>query len=239
MNMLKKFYPVAVSMFIVVWYQCAGFGELFQYEMFLKPESRIEISGDSTIHRWHAKSKKFDFDAQAKLAYETEKEHRQLLNDIVSVTENKTITLTVPVQSLKSGSIGLAGKIRKTMKHKKYPNIVFEMSDYSVRTSTEADTYYMDMSGTLTIIETTRRILLLNLKVEIHGDEITVIGGTSVLMTDYGIKPPRLLFVKAYNKVDIQWKIILGVKKADDVSAEKSEDDHGEATAESTEEKAE
>jgi len=30
------------------------------------------------------------------------------------------------------------------MEYKKYPNIVFEMSDYSVRTSTEADTYYMD-----------------------------------------------------------------------------------------------
>lgn len=224
MKSAKLFWGIFGVMAVVLLAQCSVYCEMMDYKIFMKPEYNIKISGDSTIHRWHAKSKEFELDAKMRLVYEPEKEGQQLLNDVVLIAENKNIVLTVPVKSLRSGTLGLKGRIRKIMKYKEYPNIVFEMSSYSVRKSTESENrFYLDMKGGLTIIETTREITL-SLEVAIGKDEISVVGKTSVLMTDFGIKPPKLLFVKAADLVDIEWRISLGVEKPDKADEGKHEE---------------
>ncbi len=47
---------------------------------------------------------------------------------------------------------------------------------------------------------------------------VLVTGEKDLLMTDYGIRPPRMLFLRTHDEVTVNWELKLGVeeKEADE-----------------------
>ncbi|MHB9154633.1 MAG: YceI family protein [Endomicrobiales bacterium] len=196
------------------------------YEMVLKPGSKIELHGNSTFHPWHSDTAEFIMKAEAGLSpgASVEKDGKQaLLDTIVRSPAAYSFVLTVPVRSLKSGTPGLAGKIHGTLKHKQYQNITFTMSGYEAQAvAAQPGSYRITAKGTLEISGQKREITL-DLAAETTGGRIKVTGEEELLMTDYGVKPPVFLMIKAADKVLVKWELYLDAAALQEAALKQAE----------------
>src|SRR5262249_7946525 len=113
----------------------------------------------------------------------------------------KSLEVTVPVKDMKSGKDGLDKNMQKSLKAEENPNILFHMNKYEVLVSTiQSQGNVINASGTLEIAGVKREVTLKgNLTQE--NSAVRIQGEKELLMTDYGIKPPKILVIKASNEV--------------------------------------
>jgi len=112
--------------------------------------------------------------------------------------------VTVPVATLKSGKDGLDKNMYKAMKTDKFAEITFKAKSVA-KTATG-----VRAAGALTIAGVTRDVTL-DLTAQRAGSNLSVAGEIPLLMTDYGITPPKAMMgmMKTDPKVVIRIELVL------------------------------
>ena len=119
----------------------------------------------------------------------------------------KAFDIVIPAATLTSPKEGIDKNMHKALKVQEHANIRFRL-----RTLTPADGSTYQAAGTLTIAGVDKEITL-SLQVRNKGTtELAVTGATDVLMTDYGIAPPKAMMgmLRTNPKVRITLELLLG-----------------------------
>jgi polyisoprenoid-binding protein YceI len=124
----------------------------------------------------------------------------------------KTLEVVVPVKDMRSGKDGLDKNMQKALKAEENPNIIFHLDKYEVKDSTTPTQGKMvSASGTLEIGGVKNAVILDGTLTE-DGSGARIQGVEDLLMTDYGIKPPKILVIKTSNEVKVHYDLRLDEK---------------------------
>lgn len=169
----------------------------------LAPGSTLSLEGTSTLHGFTCKTDKLeayiDVDPSYRLKQLTEVAHPILKTRVV-----------IPVKSLKCGDGGMDKNMYGTLKADQNPTITYELSTYDLIGGTATATAFdATTNGQLTIAGKDNSVTMM-IKADRAGDgSATATGSYALLMTDFGIKPPKFMFgtLKVGNKVTIKFNI--------------------------------
>ena len=116
------------------------------------------------------------------------------------------LDLAIPAISLKSSKDGLDKNMYKALKVKEHADITFSLKRM------EGAPGALTAIGMLTIAGVEREVTL-PLKTARKGSGLAVSGTIDVLMTDYGIAPPKAMMgmVKAHPKITVTFEVLLGL----------------------------
>lgn len=195
----------------------------------LTDDSKLWLDGDSSIHQFECRATVMQFDATVELQNDVKPTkltpallHGEGLDGAVA-----SLVLTIPIETMKSGTPGLASQMHKTLKYKLQPNIVFTMQGYSMEGDTEKEEQFNILAnGTLSLGGVTNTVEI-PMTGHLKDNEIIVSGEKGLLMSDYGIKPPTLMFgrIKVVDEVIIKWE--LGIKAVEQKGGDEAR--HGDA----------
>jgi polyisoprenoid-binding protein YceI len=165
-------------------------------------QSELTFEGTSTLHAFHCKTTKLEATVNVDPTYmeaRLSKLNRPL----------KTVDVVIPVKSLSCGNEGLEKNMFKTLKADKYPEIRYQLSTYQIAGPTTDDGVTLQAIGTLTIAGQQKTIEMLVKTDRGLGGIATATGTQSILMTDFGIKPPVFMLgtLKTGNKVTVSFKL--------------------------------
>ena len=143
-------------------------------KMNLDPASTIRVDGTSNIHDWHATTSQITATIQ--------------VAPPVSASKVESVTLTLPVTSLKSGKGGLDKNLYKALNAGKNPEIIFVMKTYDVAEAGDAV-----ISGDLTVNGVTKPVKATAKMTPAGENGLKAVGSTALKMTDFGVKPVTAL----------------------------------------------
>ena len=144
----------------------------------LQPGSFLYLEGDSTLH-------KYQMNANALLGSAVLKTAKGDLTKALKSDGVDSMTLVVPVNTLKSKESGLDDNAHKALKASENPNIEFKL---------DLETLVGDLmaaKGKLTIAGATVPITL-SAKTEVKDGTVRVTGVQKLKMSDYQVKPPSI-----------------------------------------------
>jgi polyisoprenoid-binding protein YceI len=179
----------------------------------LQPESTLTLTGDSTLHPFSSRSTALTLtdELDAKRVASAKAAFNDVFGAVLHKGALQKFDLSVPVKSLKSKESGLDKNMYKALKADENPDIVFHLSGYEVTPSTVShEAGHIKADGTLTIAGQTKPVVL-----EAEGipdqDVLQVKGRYTLLMSDYGIKPPTMMMgtIKVRNPVVIEYDLRL------------------------------
>jgi len=167
----------------------------------LQPQSRLWIEGTSTIRSFSCKA------SEVNAAVETNGPNAipTLLTGDKGV---KAVRVTVPAERMDCGNGTMNEHMRKALKVAENPTITFTLKSYDVTTT--ADGIAGTINGTLDLGGVSKSISLeANGKPE--GGMLHVEGAYDLRMTDYGLKPPSLMFgrIKVGETVKVNFDLLL------------------------------
>ena len=117
-------------------------------------------------------------------------------------------TVRLDVKDLKSGDGTLDKYMYEAMKSEKFPVIEMKLDKFEFKDQNSATA-----SGVLTVAGEIRPIEL-KLNISTDGDRVIIRGAKSLLMTDFGIQPPKMMMgaLKTRNEIEIIFDVICTTK---------------------------
>ena len=171
-------------------------------EIDLQPESKLWVDGTSSVrgYRCNALSLNASLQAEGGNAVQT------LLAGEKAVSG---ADLTIEAGRLECGNGTMNGHMRKALKADANPTIGFKLASYDLEKV--ADTLRLNLTGDLTIGGTQKTITLLALARGGSDGTLIVEGTHELRMTEYGLKPPTLMFgtLKVHDKVKVGFTFVL------------------------------
>ena len=167
--------------------------------------SKVSLAGTSNIHPYTAST------TAARLVRLQVAEGvlgEDVWNAIVRPGAIEAFEIAIPAATLSSPKEGLDKNMHKALKVTQHPDITFRLS------RVEADaTGALKGNGVLRIAGVERDIAL-TLATQRSDAGITVTGQVPLLMTDFGIEPPKAMLgmLKTDPKVTVAFEIVLGLK---------------------------
>lgn len=168
--------------------------------------SRLWLEGDSTLHAYSSRATRLD--VQADLAAPLPANGEQA-RAAVTAGALKGLRVSVPVAGLKSGESGLDKNLDKALRQDAAPYIRFILLDY--RTAEAKDgALVVTARGRLAVAGVERETTVEG-TCRFDAGGIEVSGTKDVLMSDYGVKPPVLMFgaIKTADKVVVHFELKL------------------------------
>lgn len=159
----------------------------------VSPGGRLWLEGDSTLHRYKTSAEEFKVTAKGHGSSDAEQLARHHGLD--------EFELTVPVLKLRSGEKGLDENLAKAMKAVTFPNIAFRMTSYEV-----SPTLAIKIHGLLAMAGVEKPVDIDAASAKTPNG-LHLVGTKSVLMSDYGIKPPVLMLgtIRTANSVAVKF----------------------------------
>lgn len=160
--------------------------------------SILEVHGTSSIHDWHV-------DAQ-------EQSGRIVITNADELAIS-TLSFSVQAESLKSGKSSMDKNTYKALKTDDYKAIDFKLNSIKQVEKLTEQSFKVTALGDLTVSGVTK-IISLDITVKLTGTKVLIEGEKSILMTDYGIKPPKALLgtIKTGSKINIIFKTVFETK---------------------------
>lgn len=146
-------------------------------KMSLDPTSSIRIDGTSNIHDWHAISTQLTATIQ--------------VASPIAEPKVESVTLSLPVTSLKSGKGGLDKNLYKALSAEKNPTITFVMKTYSATPNGGA--YDAVITGLLTVNGVEKEVKAEATMTPDGKGGLRAVGSAAMKMTDFGLKPVTAL----------------------------------------------
>ena len=159
----------------------------------------IKVLGTSNLHNWTMEAKGISCSAKFNFL----PGHDQP----ASLT---ALTLSVPVQDLKSGESGMDSRAYTALKAKQFNTIVFELTSATLK-SGQKDQFQVKSMGNLSIAGISKPVAM-DAACLIDADgAITCSGSAKLKMTDYQIKPPTFMLgaLKTGNDLTIDFKLVV------------------------------
>jgi hypothetical protein len=196
---MKLFKHIALATVTIATFSIAFAGHLVEPP---SGKSCIWLVGDSSLHKYSSMAN----DITVVLSFTPESADKSAAEKIATGSM-KTLDVTVPVAKMRSGEDGLDRNMQKTLKGEKNPNILFHLENYRVAPSSmQAGDFSITAAGQLQIAGVTKEIEL-NGRLTPEDSGVRIRGMKDVLMTDYGIKPPKILLIKTANEVDVHFDL--------------------------------
>ena len=167
----------------------------------LQPESRLWIDGTSTVRSFSCKAGEVNavVDANGPSAI------AQLLTGDKGV---KAVHVTIPAERLDCGNGTMNEHMRKALKIADNKTIEFRLTDYDV--VRRAEGIAGTINGTLKLGGVTKPITM-KAEGKPEGGMLHITGHYELDMTDYGLKPPTLMFgrIKVGETVKVNYDLLL------------------------------
>lgn len=156
-------------------------------------KSSITVNGTSNIHDWNSKVE-------------------QVNGEAVLGPDNKieSLTVKIPVQTLKSGDKMMDKKTYETMLHEKHPSIIFSLTEPTIAHVTPSEVQ-VTLTGNLTIAGVTKSISFKSSGKKNSNGDYVLSGSLPVKITDFKMKIPTALLgtIKAGDAVTIKVDVTL------------------------------
>lgn len=165
------------------------------------PESRIWVGGTSSVRGWECRATTFDLKVESSA------------NASASVMAGEkavaSADLAIPVDKMECGNGQMNGHMRKALKMEEHPQIAFRMASYELTRS--GDSLIVTVAGSLTMGGTEKPIELTMLASTTPDGALRVAGTYLLKMTEYGLKPPTLMFgrIKVHDQVKVGFDLVL------------------------------
>ena len=170
-------------------------------QLVLQPQSRLWIDGTSTIRSFTCKAVEVSAVVEANGANAIP----ALLTGEKGV---KTVQVTVPAERIDCGNGTMNNHMRKALKVEESPTITFNLTDYDV--TKNADGISGTINGTLDL-GGVKKPISLQANGSSEAGALHVSGVYELRMTDYGLKPPSLMFgrIKVGETVKVGFDLLL------------------------------
>ena len=167
--------------------------------------ARITIAGTSNVHAYTASTTTARV-TRVQIAPSAAGAH--FWQEVVSGGALQAFEIAVPAAKLTSDKEGLDKNMHKALKVQEHPDITFRL----VRLEAKETAGLIRAMGVLKIAGVEREIAL-DLKTERKDNGLSVKGDIDLLMTDYGIAPPKAMLgmLKTDPKVTITFETVLSV----------------------------
>jgi polyisoprenoid-binding protein YceI len=163
--------------------------------------ARVSLDGTSNIHPFTASTSTVRLVAMEIASNPS----GDLLDYVLQPGALTAFEVTIPTKGLTSPREGVDKNMHKALKAEEFPQIRFRLGAMTAA----ADGAYRAV-GRLTIAGVEKEVTL-DIKATASGSALTVSGTTDLLMTDYGITPPKALMgmLKTDPKVKIRIELVL------------------------------
>jgi len=167
----------------------------------LQPQSRLWIDGTSSIRSFSCKAGEVNAVVEANGPSAIP----QLLTGDKGV---KAVKVTVPAERLDCGNGTMNEHMRKAIKLSENKTIEFRLADYDVTRGAEG--IAGTINGTLLLGGVTKPITM-KAEGKAEGGMLHVTGSYDLDMTEYGLKPPTLMFgrIKVGKTVKVNYDLLL------------------------------
>lgn len=169
----------------------------------LEPGSEVTVEGTSTMHAYHCTTNKIMAYVDVDPGYT--KDLTKIAKPIVSVKVN------IVVNTLKCGNATMDKNLYSTLNAEKNPVITYTLSGYDILNGLSSS-FAANTKGSLKISGTEK---LIDMKVNasrLSEGKVTAEGEETLLMTDFGIKPPSFMLgtLKVGNEVKVKFNLKAG-----------------------------
>lgn len=157
--------------------------------------SSVIIKGTSSLHDWESKAEVIYGSADF------------IINSENELTGIAQLDFSVDVESIKSGKSVMDRKTRGALNAKKHPAITFSITDVnSITTDSIFVAGELSISGKKETVE-----LAVAYQIDDQG-LLKVTGSKKLLMTDYGIKPPKAMLgtLKTGDEIEVVFETTFG-----------------------------
>ena len=168
--------------------------------------SRVSIAGTSNIHAYSASTTALRI-TRVQLAGDVA--GANFWDEIVKPGALKAFEIAIPAATLASDKEGLDKNMHKALKTKEYPDITFRLLRFEPRQGATGD---LRGIGVLTIAGVQREVAL-DITTARKDAGLAVHGQVALLMTDFGITPPKAMLgmLKTDPKVTITFETVVTV----------------------------
>ena len=171
-------------------------------EMTLQPESKLWVDGTSTVRAFSCGTTKFT----AKIESEAPQSIASLMLGKKAV---QTVVADFPTANLDCKNGTMNEHMRKALKAEDNPNIQFRLASYDIAT-TEGQ-IKGQLRGTLAMGGVEKPVLIDATAKPAGEGFLRVTGTTKLRMTEWGLKPPTLMFgtMKVNENVQVSFDLLL------------------------------
>jgi len=179
----------------------SGAWTLANEQLVLQPQSRLWIDGTSTVRSFTCKA----VEVNAVVEVNGPNAISALFTGEKGV---KTVQVTVPAERIDCGNGTMNDHMRKALKVAESPTITFALTGYDV--AKEADGIGGTINGTLDL-GGVKKPISLQANGTSEAGVLHVTGVYPLRMTDYGLKPPSLMFgrIKVAETVKVGFDLLL------------------------------
>ena len=159
--------------------------------------ARVSIEGTSNIHGYTASST-----AVKIAAVDVDAAGEDVLGRALEPNAIRAFEVVIPTATLTSPKDGIDKNMHKALKAAEYPEIRFRLRALDLAAGTA--------TGQLTIAGVEKDVTL-NVQVKRQSVGLAVTGATTLMMTDYGVTPPKAMLgmLKTNPKVTITFELVL------------------------------
>lgn len=156
--------------------------------------SFLQILGTSSLHDWHVQA---------------EKQSGSIDFSDINKIEVRSLNFSVESESLKSGKSGMDKKMYDALNTDKFKTISFSLIEVLSVNKKSDKNFEISTSGNLTI-NGVKKTINLNFKVEKNDNLLIFEGSHKLLMTTFGMEPPKALLgtIKTGDEVEVKFKSI-------------------------------
>ena len=168
----------------------------------LQPESRLWVAGTSTVRSFQCQAGAFD----AKIESASADAVAAVLAGEKAVSR---VEVTVPAEKLDCRNGTMNEHLRKAIKAKEFPTVVFRATSYDLARSSESVGVTLNGSLTLGGVE---KPITVKAQAKPGAEGTLVVSGTrEVRMTEFGLKPPTLMLgtMKVDEKITVGFEVVL------------------------------
>jgi polyisoprenoid-binding protein YceI len=169
----------------------------------LLPGTELSISGTSNVHDFHCKTNKINAYIDVDPGYT--KDLTKVARPIVSVKVN------IAVKSLSCGNRKMDENMYATLKADQNQLIRYTLSGYDILNGS-ATAFAAKTNGTLTILGKDKTVAMKVDATRLAEGKATAEGEETLLMSDFGIKPPSFMFgtMRVGNEVKVKFNLTVG-----------------------------
>ncbi len=173
----------------------------------LAPASTIELSGKSTLHDYQSRATQMALTVELAPSLPAGSSPLARLAAPGSV---RSLVLIIPVASMHSKKDGLDKNLYKALKASAHPSITFRMTALPGVAPLAGGGFDVTAEGELEVAGQ-RRPIDLALRATMTSEGLIVEGRETLLMSEYGVKPPTMMLgtLKTHDRVDISFRLLL------------------------------
>lgn len=181
-------------------------------QLVVQPGGKLWLEGTSTIHEYKADASKLTITMKDDATkWVADKTGPDAVESLILANGVSGMDVVVGVTGLKSGKDGLDKNMYKSLKAEKNPEIKFHLGGY---TATAIDNgSKIQANGKLSIAGVERDVPITVTALK-DGQNVRFKGTVALLMTQYGITPPKMMMgaLKVADAVNVSFDFAVGAK---------------------------